>query len=238
MKARTSLRWTSHDFTFAFSTGSRPGEPRPLPWTTRMQRRPARAESRTKSATRSRAASLRRPCRSISSWSTQTPRRSLRTTSMPMPRRRNDERVVGLEQRFDVERIGDRFGERRRLVALALARERRRPRPRQCRRRALLQRHDGADGGREQALLAPLGDDALALDGGQRLGPTSCLSFFIVDPLHRHPSLPRFPCGLSFSPLASERSASIAVISCECSPPMLRIRFADATEPASCPSIA
>ena len=85
------------------------------------------------------------------------------------------ERVVGLEQRFDVERIGDRFGQRRRLVALALARERRRPRPRQCRRRALLQRHDGTDGGREQALLAPLGDDALALDGRERLGLTPLL---------------------------------------------------------------
>ena len=80
------------------------------------------------------------------------------------------ERVVGLEQRLDVERIGDGFGQRRRLVALALACERRRTRPRQCWRRAFLQRHDGTDGGCEQALLAPFGDGALPLDGGQRLG--------------------------------------------------------------------
>ena len=31
------------------------------------------------------------------------------------------ERVVGLEQRFDIECIGNRFGQRRRLVALPLA---------------------------------------------------------------------------------------------------------------------
>jgi hypothetical protein len=35
--------------------------------------------------------------------------------------------IVGLEQRLDVERVGDRLGQRRRFVALALARDRERP---------------------------------------------------------------------------------------------------------------
>ena len=69
------------------------------------------------------------------------------------------ERVVGLEQRLDVERVGDRLGQRRGLVALRAGAASAGGRAaRQRRRRALAQRHDRADGAREQLLLAPLGE--------------------------------------------------------------------------------
>ena len=76
--------------------------------------------SRRKAASCSRASSRRRPCRSIWPWSVQWPRRSLRTTSGPMLGAPKGQRLVGVEQRFDVELVGDRFAQHGALVALAL----------------------------------------------------------------------------------------------------------------------
>ena len=86
----TSLFCTSQVLTFDFKTGSRPGEPLPLPWITRTQRSPCRTASRRKAARLSRASSRLRPCRSSCAWIDHTPRRSLRTTSGPIPSPRQD----------------------------------------------------------------------------------------------------------------------------------------------------
>ena len=83
-----------------------PGEPWPLPCTTRTQRRPAAHGLAQEGGQRSRASSRRRPCRSICAWIAQWPRRSARSTSGPMPGRRKLQRVVGVEQDVDVELVG------------------------------------------------------------------------------------------------------------------------------------
>ena len=87
-KASTSFFCTSQRCTRPLSTGVRPGDPNPLPCTTRTQRRPVRWASRMNSPSASRASSVRRPCRSNWRWMLQCPPRSLRVTSSPMPGRR------------------------------------------------------------------------------------------------------------------------------------------------------
>ena len=64
-KAITSFFCTSQLLTRFLSTGVLPGEPSPLPWTTRTQRQPLLCASRMKSARACLASSRRRPCRSI-----------------------------------------------------------------------------------------------------------------------------------------------------------------------------
>ncbi len=73
----------------------------------RTQRRPRRTTSRRKAASCSRASSRRRPCRSIWAWMVQPPRRSLRTTLMPISRAAERQGLVGVQQRLDVELVGD-----------------------------------------------------------------------------------------------------------------------------------
>ena len=65
-----------------------PGEPRPLPCTTRTQRMPFLCAVRMNSPSASRASSTRRPCRSSWRWMLQCPARRRRVTSTPMPGRR------------------------------------------------------------------------------------------------------------------------------------------------------
>ena len=156
VKASTSLRCTSHASPCALSTGSRPGEPRPLPWTTRTQRRPRCAPIAQEGGERARAprrgagrAGRSRAC------SAQTPRRSLRTTSGPMPGRRNDSAssVSSSDSTSNSSEIDST--QHRGLVALALARDRAGGRGRAgAGARVLAQRHDRADGAREQVALA------------------------------------------------------------------------------------
>ncbi|KAF5292412.1 hypothetical protein FQR65_LT20286 [Abscondita terminalis] len=87
-KASTSFFCTSQRCTRPLSTGVFPGEPIPLPCTTRTQRMPVRWARRMNWPRASRASSTRRPCRSSWRWMLQWPPRSLCVTSRPMPGRR------------------------------------------------------------------------------------------------------------------------------------------------------
>jgi hypothetical protein len=79
-----------------------------------------------------------------------------------MPRRRNDEGVVGVEQRLGVELVGDRFAQHRGVVALALARMCMGLRPVDGGAHPMAQRHHGTHRVREELALALLARGRLA----------------------------------------------------------------------------
>ena len=64
------------------------------------------------------------------------------------------QRVVGLQQRLDIELVGDCLAQHRGLVAFTLARQRLDPWSRQRHRRHTAQRHDRPNGVLEQVALA------------------------------------------------------------------------------------
>ena len=134
VKASTSLRCTSHDFTLTLSTGSRPGRAEALAVDDAHA-----AQAVALGVAQERVEAL---ARLVAPQAVQVDLGLHHPDAAAELAHDVDadaaaavgERVVGVEQRLGVELVGDRFDQRGRLVALALARDRRRARPGQRRR--------------------------------------------------------------------------------------------------------